>query len=104
MYTPLERIILTANGNLQRLLSAIYNAPVEVRVKKCDKIDDHVLNREVDLLVGDQVVCIITGEITVHDASCLPLIHSMGVGQIFKHLHLTPAFMLLGVGRHGEGD
>ena len=29
-FTPLERIAITANGNLQRLISSYYNAPVTV--------------------------------------------------------------------------
>ena len=33
--TPLERIALTANGNLQRIFSSFYDAPVHVIVDKC---------------------------------------------------------------------
>ncbi|KAI8847336.1 hypothetical protein BC829DRAFT_477322 [Chytridium lagenaria] len=32
-FSPLERILLTANGNVQRILSAYYNSPVSVSIK-----------------------------------------------------------------------
>eukprot|EP00551_Chaetoceros_affinis_P004022 CAMPEP_0203677710 /NCGR_PEP_ID=MMETSP0090-20130426/29224_1 /ASSEMBLY_ACC=CAM_ASM_001088 /TAXON_ID=426623 /ORGANISM="Chaetoceros affinis, Strain CCMP159" /LENGTH=216 /DNA_ID=CAMNT_0050544679 /DNA_START=54 /DNA_END=701 /DNA_ORIENTATION=- len=33
--SPLDRIALTANGNLQRIFSSYYDAPVHVHVDKC---------------------------------------------------------------------
>jgi hypothetical protein len=35
--SPLERIALTANGNLQRIFSSYYDAPVHVHVEFCEK-------------------------------------------------------------------
>ena len=34
--TPLERIALTSNGNLQRIFSSYYDAPVHVHVDRCE--------------------------------------------------------------------
>ncbi|KAL7546936.1 hypothetical protein ACHAWF_010255 [Thalassiosira exigua] len=34
-FTPMERIALTANGNLQRIFSSYYDAPVHVHVDRC---------------------------------------------------------------------
>ncbi|KAL3772608.1 hypothetical protein ACHAWU_002514 [Discostella pseudostelligera] len=34
-FTPMERIALTANGNLQRIFSSYYDAPIHVRVDSC---------------------------------------------------------------------
>ena len=34
-FTPMERIALTANGNLQRIFSSYYDAPVHVHVDSC---------------------------------------------------------------------
>jgi len=36
-FSPMERIALTANGNLQRILSSYYDAPVCVRVDRCSR-------------------------------------------------------------------
>jgi hypothetical protein len=35
--SPLDRIALTANGNLQRIFSSFYDAPVHVHIEKCVK-------------------------------------------------------------------
>ncbi|RYY83326.1 hypothetical protein EON63_11460 [archaeon] len=54
--------------------SAIYNAPVQVRVKRCEKIRNHVFSREVDLVVGEQVwvrvlLCVWCGKCVVYGTS-----------------------------------
>ena len=36
-FTPMERIALTANGNLQRIFSSYYDAPVHVHVDSCTR-------------------------------------------------------------------
>ena len=36
IHHPLDRMALTANGNLQRLVSSYYDAPVQVLVDSCD--------------------------------------------------------------------
>ena len=35
--TPLDRIALTANGNLQRIVSSFYDAPVHVHIDRCQR-------------------------------------------------------------------
>lgn len=54
-FTPIERIILTANGNLQRIMSAYYGSKVTVEVIKCDRISHTLFAREVNLLVDGKV-------------------------------------------------
>ena len=54
-FTPIERIILTANGNLQRIMSAYYGSKVTVEVIKCDRISHTLFAREVNLLVSGKV-------------------------------------------------
>lgn len=53
LYTALERIVLTANGNLQRILSAYYDMPIEVKVLQSDLREGRTFNREVLLQVMD---------------------------------------------------
>ena len=36
-FTPMERIALTANGNLQRIFSSYYDSPVHVHVDSCTR-------------------------------------------------------------------
>ena len=69
--SPLDRIALTANGNLQRIFSSFYDAPVHVHVEQCVKranggdpstlamnggvLEDAVWDRVVHLSVFEQV-------------------------------------------------
>ena len=55
-YTPIERILLTANGNLQRILSAYFNATVTVDIIYNNQLDDHKFSRMVYLKVNDEVL------------------------------------------------
>jgi hypothetical protein len=51
----LDRMALTANGNLQRLFSSYYDAPVQVVVDKCEQETHELWDRVVHLTVFDQV-------------------------------------------------
>jgi hypothetical protein len=44
MTRPLDRLLVTANGNLQRLVSSYYDAPVQVVVEYCQKRRQSKLN------------------------------------------------------------
>ena len=110
-FTALERVVLTANGNLQRIMSAYYGSPVTVRVKRCDKVAGNeavgkmLYDREVELLVGGQVFCTAVGRIELLDSSCVEAIESkkVGVGQLFRYLGALPRFVLLEAGRKEDG-
>jgi len=43
-FSPMERIALTANGNLQRIFSSYYDAPVHVHVHSCTRRDTFLEN------------------------------------------------------------
>mmetsp|Transcript_27925 Transcript_27925/g.51489 ORF Transcript_27925/g.51489 Transcript_27925/m.51489 type:complete len:300 (+) Transcript_27925:164-1063(+) len=45
-FTPMERIALTANGNLQRIFSSYYDAPVHVHVDSCSRRENSPMNGE----------------------------------------------------------
>ena len=51
----LDRMALTANGNLQRLFSSYYDAPVHVVVDSCEQKTQELWHRTVHLTVLDQV-------------------------------------------------
>ena len=56
--TPMERIALTANGNLQRIFSSFYDAPVYVTISYCERrrgTPRAVWDRTVHLSVFNQV-------------------------------------------------
>lgn len=62
-FSPFERVILTANGNLQRIMSAYYGAPVHVKINKCVRVDSQIFDREVDLHVGEYAFCRAMGKV-----------------------------------------
>ena len=105
-YEPLERVVLTANGNLQRIMSAYYGSSVVVDVLKCDKIGEREYDREVDLLVDGQKFCNAKGAIRLLDDDCVEAVESkaVGVGQLFRFLGLLPSFVLLDAGHTDKGE
>ena len=74
IFTSLERIVLLANGNLQRIVSAFYNAEVSVRIKKNERIGRGTYDREVDLICFDRVFCTAKSVVTVTDEQMLAAI------------------------------
>ena len=116
-FSALDRIILTANGNLQRIISSYYDAPVEVKVVSCierppifcesDKpcLVPGIWDRKVELEVSDMKFCTATSEITVHEPHCAELVRNgkVGLGQLFRYLDKLPTFDLMNAGRTSEG-
>jgi hypothetical protein len=127
---PLDRMALTANGNLQRLVSSFYDAPVSVVVESCAlrstaessleerewihpesynghfSNQDQVWDRVVHLQVHDRVFCTARSEITVRDPYCQDLVQSgeIGLGQLFRYLDILPMFTLHDAGRSPQND
>ena len=120
----LDRMALTANGNLQRLFSSYYDAPVHVVVDSCEQKTLQLWDRVVHLTVlnqvrnqvlpetqvfcdteclkyrGLQVFCSAHSIVTIHDPACQDLVQSgkVGLGQLFRYLDRLPTFELLDAG------
>lgn len=104
---PLDRILLTANGNVQRLVSSYYDAPVRVIVKYCGKSqqgygdqNSTTFERLVELQVFNTTFCVASSTLHVLDKDCLRLIESgrVGLGQLFQYYNVLPEFTLLNAG------
>ena len=54
-FNRIERILLTANGNLQRILSAFFNATVFVKIIYNNLVGDFEFDRRVILQVNQEV-------------------------------------------------
>ena len=68
LFTPIERVILTANGNLQRILSAYYDEAITVTVLRTELKAGSTFTREVVLgrqshTNGEILLCHILGEV-----------------------------------------
>jgi hypothetical protein len=105
-FTPIQRVLLTANGTVQRILSAFYNQPVYIRVLKHEEEEEEkgttssslsiVIHREVEILVKDYVIGHATSHITVNSPAVLACLRtkSLGIAQVFQACRLYPEFKL----------
>ena len=113
-FSPLERIALTATGNLQRLISSYYNSPVNVTCVRNVEVEDGVYDREVYLSVlldqhSDEIragarsirFCRAHSTVYVRSDKIKSAISSgsVGVGQLFRFYNVLPAFRLVDAGR-----
>ncbi|KAI1300713.1 hypothetical protein EDD11_006025 [Mortierella claussenii] len=109
-FTGQERIMLTANGNLQRLISAYFNKTVTVNILENTQVpllpdeDPNVIarfQREVNLLCNDKIVCNAKSQVLIKDQAVFDLVveKGVGIGQIFRYLDRLPSFELHELGR-----
>lgn len=100
-FTPLQRVLLTANGNLQRLVSSYHNAPVSVSILKNERVADGRFSREVSISVFGVVFATARSTISVDCADYITAIveKGLGIGQLFRHLCILPTFELAAAGR-----
>ncbi|KAF8216463.1 hypothetical protein K438DRAFT_1703382 [Mycena galopus ATCC 62051] len=129
--TGLERIALSAQGDLQRILSAFFARPISLALtyshtftKRPDGALDPlslpnsaalasvtpesqiVQNRQVHLQCSGKIVCTATSTVKISSARCAHLFleEKYGIGQLFSKVGATPSFELLGVGIGGQHD
>ncbi|KAG0074474.1 hypothetical protein BGZ92_003370 [Podila epicladia] len=109
-FSGFERMLLTANGNLQRLISAYFNMTVSVQILENTQVeltpdeDPTVFarfQREVNLICNKKIVCNAKSQVLVKDQQVYDLVvnKGVGIGQIFRYLDRLPSFELHGLGR-----
>ncbi|KAF8923635.1 hypothetical protein BGZ52_009405, partial [Haplosporangium bisporale] len=109
-FSGFERMLLTANGNLQRLISAYFNMTVSVQILENTQVeltadeDPTVFarfQREVNLICNKKIVCNAKSQVLVKDEQVYDLVvnKGVGIGQIFRYLDRLPSFELHGLGR-----
>ncbi|KAF9916567.1 hypothetical protein FBU30_001286 [Linnemannia zychae] len=109
-FTGFERILLTANGNLQRLVSAYFNEVVTVEIVENKQVPrlstdgPEVLarfQREVNLLCNNKIFCNAKSQVLVQDQKIYDLVvkDGVGIGQIFRYLDRLPSFDLHSLGK-----
>ena len=104
-FSPIERVLLSANGNLQRLVSSYLNSHVSVTVKHSTKKSHGVYEREVALLAQGQEFGLATSTVTLSRDDCIDAVDRRGVaiGQMFRHLNIMPRFTLHRFGEQADG-
>ncbi|OBZ75400.1 hypothetical protein A0H81_04590 [Grifola frondosa] len=104
-----ERIMLAAQGDLQRLLSAFFARPITIeRIYAHTSEHDHAASparpitqtRQVHLTCAARVVCVATSRVTLGSpaAARLFLDEQFAIGQLFRQLGRAPEFALRSVG------
>ncbi|KZV82051.1 hypothetical protein EXIGLDRAFT_844089 [Exidia glandulosa HHB12029] len=109
--TGLERVLLSAHGDLQRILSAYFAHQIDAEVVTAHTCYSHsrddeegkalplTQRRVVNLLCGTTVVCQATSTIVVSSREVADLFdQGYFIGQVVRKLQQTPAFNLLSVG------
>jgi chorismate-pyruvate lyase len=113
LLSPLERILVTTNGNLQRVLSAFYNSEVSVSIQSFQQRNyenektNHeifVYDREVTLHCFGQEICIAKSVVAISDPHIRDLIESqkVGIGQLYRALGILPWFELVDLGKDDQ--
>ncbi|KAF9062137.1 hypothetical protein BDP27DRAFT_1385203 [Rhodocollybia butyracea] len=119
-YTGLERIILAAQGDLQRLLSAYFANTITVqvvsltnspRLSPASPSNPITQQRQVLLKCRNVVVCTATSTVTLTSPECERIILDEGyaIGQAFRSMGRVPEFRLVKVmsgleDEEGEGE
>lgn len=99
-FTPLQRILLTANGNLQLLLSSFHNSPVTIKILKNILINDLYYDRCVGIECVGRLMCTAYSKVFTKTEKAKELVVSgkVGIGQLFRYLKVLPEFELIGCG------
>lgn len=105
-FSPLQRVAVTANGNLQRLVSSYYNAEVSVKTRYNKAVAPGLYEREVDLSVRNVCFARCTSTVRVDRTDIVHAIEVEGaaIGQMFRMFDLLPHFKLHGAGFISEAE
>ena len=111
-FTGLERILLNANGNLQRLFASYFNENVEVVVLKNEMENVSLspvgllIHRKVLIQTCSRLLCTAYSTITISNPEICARVSSraFGIGQLFRYLNILPFFTLLEFGRSVVAD
>jgi chorismate-pyruvate lyase len=109
----LERIILSAHGDLQRLLSAFFSHSINIktifahtspRTHEASPEQPITQRREVHLVCNGRTACIATSNVTITTPQIerLFLDEKFAIGQMFRKLQTSPEFALLECGSNVE--
>ncbi|CAN0122010.1 unnamed protein product [Scytosiphon promiscuus] len=103
-FDAMERVVLTANGNLQRVISSYYNSPVTVDITYCEEVEPAVYEREVEISIFGNVFCVAKSLVVLHSPVCAEAVKtgSVGIGQLFRSLDILPSFELLNAGHRTQ--
>ncbi|KAG2369237.1 hypothetical protein BDR07DRAFT_1389077 [Suillus spraguei] len=99
--TGLERIMLAAQGDLQRLMSSFFSRPIFIELAYANGSPRHPVtqSRQVHLVCASRIVCTATSKVTITnpDFERVFLDEKYPIGQTFRKMMRHPQFTLLDV-------
>ncbi|KAA1468902.1 hypothetical protein DENSPDRAFT_915591 [Dentipellis sp. KUC8613] len=109
----IERIMLAAQGDLQRLLSAFFARTITInpiyahnspRTHAASPEEPLTQRREVHLVCARKTVCVATSTVTITTPQCerLFLDEKFAIGQMFRRMGQVPVFALVACGSGDE--
>lgn len=98
--TPMQRVLLTANGNVERLLSSYHHAPVNMIVTLNHRRGAPIFDRQVTMLVEGQQVMIAKTTAVITDPEWERVMDNerLSVGALFRRFNTLPTFKLHAAG------
>ena len=104
-FSPLQRVILSANGNLQRLVSSYHNAAVTVTPRYSRLVRSGYIEREVELSVHGTIFAVATSTVRLSREDLVEAVEERGlaIGQLFRHMNVMPSFELHDAGHLDRG-
>ena len=103
-FTPAQRLLLTANGNVERVVSSFYAEPVTTYVishhKRAGAATGAVYDRQVAMLTRGRQFMLAKTTVFVTDAAWQRAAEDerVPVGALFRHMREMPAFALHSTG------
>ena len=99
-FNALQRILLTANGNLQLIFSSYHNSPVTITVLKNNYTADLYYDRCVTLNCKGKLLCTATSKVWTLSKEAKVAVESekIGIGQLFRFLNILPVFQMIDCG------
>ena len=99
-FSPAQRVALTANGNLQRGLSAYHNERVTIRVLSHERESLGLWRRRVVLELADRPACVARSSVVARTRTAIEeASKGGGLGQLLSELGGKQEFSLLEVAR-----
>jgi len=95
-FTPTERLLLTANGNVERIVSSYYNMPVTLYVMLNHQRNPAVYDRQVAMMMNGKQFLLAKTTVYITDPQWLHAVEHerVPVGSLFRHMGVMPTFTL----------
>jgi len=99
-FTAAQRMLLTANGNVERILSSYYSRPVSLLVVLNHRRASATFDRQVTLLLESRQLMIAKSTCFITNEHWLAVMdeEKLSIGELFRRFDVLPTFTLHATG------